>query len=252
MTALLALLEKELTEQWRSRQLPVVGVIFLLVGLGSPVLARYTPEIIKAAAGPLNIPVPVPTLRDAVAQLVKNLGQVGVLTAILLAMGSIAREKENGTAAFLMTKPVSRGAFLLAKFSGLAMTIVSAVGLSGAAAYLYTSLLFSPPPALGLGIACGVIALGLLEIAAVTFLASSVVGSPIAAAGLGVMAVVVTGLLAAIPEVARYTPFGLNKLASDLALQQVGSGWGWPLLANAAYVLVALGASWLVFRRQEL
>jgi len=113
------LLMKEIAEQWRTGRLPVIAVIFVLFGLGSPVLAKYTPDIVKLAASSIDVHVPTPTIKDAVAQLIKNLSQVGVLTAILLAMGSVAGEKESGTAAFVLVKPVSRFAFLAAKFSGL-------------------------------------------------------------------------------------------------------------------------------------
>jgi len=147
------LLMKEISEQWRTGRLPVVAVIFLFFGLASPVLAKYTPDIVKLAAS-IDIHVPTPTIKDAVAQLIKNLSQVGVLTSILLAMGSVAGEKESGTAAFVLVKPVSRLAFLAAKFSGIAVTMAAAVILCGLAAYLYTWLLFAPLSVPGFGGAC--------------------------------------------------------------------------------------------------
>ena len=246
------LLMKEVTEQWRTGRLPVMAVIFLLFGLASPVLAKYTPEIVKLAASSIDIHVPTPTIRDAVAQLIKNLSQVGVLTAILLAMGSVAAEKESGTAAFVLVKPVGRFVFLAAKFSGLALTIGTAVFVCGLAAYLYTGLLFAPLPAIGFGAACLVILLGLLEIAAVTFLGSTLVRSAVPAAGIGIVAIVVAGIISSLPNVGHFTPFGMNDLASALALQQTAKGWGVPLIVNAGVVVVALFASWLVFRRQEI
>ena len=246
------LLRKEVIEQWRTRRLPVVAVIFLLFGLASPVLAKYTPDIVKLVASSIDIHVPTPTIKDAVAQLIKNLSQVGVLTAILLAMGSVAGEKESGTAAFVLVKPVSRFAFLAAKFSGLAVTIAVAVLICGLAAYLYTDLLFAPLSVLGFGTACFVILLGLLEIAAVTFLGSTLVRSSIPAAGIGIVALAVAGVVAALPNVGRFTPLGLNELASNLALQQMATGWILPLIVNAGFVVVALATSWLVFRRQEI
>src|SRR5437899_1361779 len=148
MRGFAVLLNKEIAEQWRTGRLPVVAVIFLLFGLASPVLAKYTPDIVKLAASSIDIHVPTPTIKDAVAQLIKNLNQVGVLAAILLAMGSVAGEKESGTAAFVLVKPVSRFAFLAAKFSGIAVTIAVAVLICGLAAYLYTDLLFAPLTAL--------------------------------------------------------------------------------------------------------
>lgn len=252
MRGFAVLLNKEIAEQWRTGRLPVVAVIFLLFGLASPVLAKYTPDIIKLAASSIDIHVPTPTIKDAVAELIKNLSQVGVLTAILLAMGSVAGEKESGTAAFVLVKPVSRLAFLAAKFSGLAATMAAAVLICGLAAYLYTDLLFGPLTALGFVAACVVILLGLLEIAAVTFLGSTLVRSSIAAAAIGIVVVVVAGVVSSLPNVGHFTPFGLNELASDLALQQTVTGWDWPVIANASFVIVTLAASWLVFRRQEV
>ena len=104
------LLRKELLESIRTFRLPVVAGLFLFVGLSSPVLARYLPEIIELAGGEQLgvIEIPTPTATDAVDQLVKNLAQFGALTAILLAMGLVASEKDRGTAAFILTKPVSR------------------------------------------------------------------------------------------------------------------------------------------------
>jgi len=42
-------------------------------------------------------------------QIVRQVSQFGMLIAFLLAMGSVAGEKERGTAPFVLTKPVSRG-----------------------------------------------------------------------------------------------------------------------------------------------
>ena len=109
MAGLRPFLRKELLEQWRTLRLPVVSVVFLLVGLSSPLLARFTPELLKAVAGDqFQIQLPTPTAADAVAQLAKNLGQFGALIAVLLAMGAVATEKERGTAAMVLSKPVRR------------------------------------------------------------------------------------------------------------------------------------------------
>jgi ABC-2 type transport system permease protein len=246
------LLIKELSEQWQTRRLPVVAVIFVLIGLGSPVLAKYTPDIVRLAASSIEIHVPTPTIKDAVDQLIKNLGQVGVLTAILLAMGSVAGEKESGTAAFVLVKPVSRLAFLGAKFSGLALTMATAVLLCGFSAFLYTALLFAPLSLPGFGAACVVMLLGLLEIAAITFLGSTLVRSPVPAAGIGVVGLVIAGIVSSLPNVGHFTPFGLNELARALVLQEATNGWVWPVIVNVGFVVVILAVSWLVFRRQEV
>jgi ABC-2 type transport system permease protein len=253
VTGFPVLFRKEVTEQWRRLRLPVMAVIFLVIGLGSPLLAKFTPDIVRAASGSARIAIPTPTMAAAVAQLIKNLTQFGAIAAILLAMGSVAGEKESGTAAFVLTKPATRLAFLLAKFGGLGLTLLVAVAAAGAGAYLYTAVLFAAPPALGFSAACLVLLLGPLELAAVTFLGSTLVRSAIPAAGLGLVGLATGATIAAIPHAGRYSPFGMGDLASDLATGRMpASDWGWPLAVNVAVVVVALVASWLAFRRQEL
>lgn len=63
MIGLGPLLGKELHEQWRTRRLLVVAVVFTALGIGSSFLARYTPELIQALGGvPFEIEFPEPTL----------------------------------------------------------------------------------------------------------------------------------------------------------------------------------------------
>jgi len=61
VSATSVLVRKELLESWRTMRLPIVGGLFLVVGLTSPLLARFLPEIIKAAAGDQLPTIPVPT-----------------------------------------------------------------------------------------------------------------------------------------------------------------------------------------------
>jgi ABC-2 type transport system permease protein len=150
MSGFRALLGKELLEQWRTARLPVVATVFLLVGLSSPLLARFTPEILKVVAGDqFQIVLPPPTVADAWDQLAKNLGQFGALIAVLLAMGSVATEKERGTAALILTKPASRGAFLVAKLVAIAATLGISTAVAAAGAWFYTLVLFEPLPIAG-------------------------------------------------------------------------------------------------------
>ena len=132
MSATGILVRKELLESWRTYRLPVVAGLFLLVGLTSPLLARFLPEIIKAAGGDQlgNLQLPTPTTADAVDQLWKNLAQFGAFAAIILAMGAVATERDRGTAAFILSKTATRGAFLGAKAIAIGAVLAVAVVLA--------------------------------------------------------------------------------------------------------------------------
>jgi ABC-2 type transport system permease protein len=257
MTAFAVLTRKELLEAWRTRRLPAVLVMFVAIGILSPLTARYLPEILKAALGDqLTVPIPRPTAADAVLQLQKNLGQLGAFAAIVLAMGAVASEKERGTASFLLTKPIGRGAFLGAKLVAQGVVLGLAVLASTVVAWTYSAVLFQPGPIVG-WLALTVLAwLGLAVWAAITFLASTVSGSSAAAAGIGVVALIGLSLVSAIPSVGRFLPPGLDGPALALATGDT-AGLAGDELATAVLGCVALIAlvglvSWLAFRRQEL
>ena len=253
MTGLGVLLRKELLEQWRTRRLPVVAVVFLTFGIASPVLARYLPEIVKSLGGAaFEIQFPEPTAKDAVDQFLKNLGQAGVLTAILLAMGSVANEKERGTAALVLSKPASRAAFLVSKVLAIGATLLVSVVQASAAAYVYTAILFPAPGALGWVAMTLLLLLSLLGYTALTFLGSTLTRSSLAAAAIGVSGLVGLALVSALPNVARYTPGGLSAPGTALAIGAEAGDVIGPVLANIGLVVALVLAAWFSFRRQEL
>jgi ABC-2 type transport system permease protein len=253
MTGFAVLLRKELFEQWRTLRLPVVGAVFILIGISSPLLARFTPELIDAlGAGQIQIVIPPPTTADAVDQLIKNLSQFGILVAVLLAMGSVATEKERGTAAMILTKPAGRGAFLVAKLVAIGGTLLIAVLLAAAAAYFYTLVLFEALPVGGFAASAVLQWLAIMAFAAITFLASTLTRSALAAAGIGVVAFIVIGILSAFPAVAPYLPVSLGAPARALALGQPVDDIVRPVLATVLLVGACLAIAWASFRRQEL
>lgn len=253
MTGLAILLRKELLEQWRTTRLPIVATVFLLIGLSSPLLARFTPEILEAVGGDqFQIVLPTPTASDAYDQVAKNIGQFGVLIAVLLAMGSVATEKERGTAALLLTKPVGRGAFLGAKLVAIAATLGISTAIAGLGGWFYTLVLFEPPSITGWAAAMVLQWLALVAFAAITFVGSTLTRSAMAAAGLGVAAFIVLGIVSVVPTIGPYLPTGLGAPARALALGQPGVDVLGPTIATIGLIAAMVAIAWAAFRQQEL
>ena len=248
------LLGKELLEQWRTRRLLVVAIVFVSLGIGSAFLARYTAELVQGLGGiPFEIEFPEPTTADAVTQFLKNLGQAGILTAILLAMGSVATEKERGTAALVLSKPASRAAYLAAKLVAIGLTLGCGMLLASAAGYVYTALLFEPPTVAGWIGMTGLLLLSLLAYAALTFLGSALTRSAVAAAAIGIGGMIILAVFTALPNLAPYLPAGISgSPAQAVALGTDPGPLVGPILANVALVLALAAGAWAVFRRQEL
>ena len=241
MNGFVPLMRKDFQEQWRTFRLPAMGLVFLIFGLMSPLLAKYAPEIVEQFAGDIEISFPTPTSKDAIDQIIRNLAQTGPIAAILLVMGVIASEKQKGTAALILTKPVTRSAFIVAKFMGLMATLGTGVILGCAAGYLYTAILFEPPPIGGYTLFTLLILLSVTVYAAITFLSSTVLKSPLAAAGVGLAALAITVALAALPGIGALMPVGLYIPARDLALARLSEDVLLLAIVNLIVVALALG-----------
>jgi ABC-2 type transport system permease protein len=254
LTGVDALLRKELLEQWRTMRLVIVAGLFLAFGILSPVIAKYTPEIFAALlpADQLPIVIPTPTLTDAIGQFVKNVGGTLTIAAILLAMGLVASEKERGTAAFVLTTPAGRGAFIVAKLTAVAVTLGLSMAVAGAGAYVYTAWLFSAPSPAGFAAMCLLLWLGQVVIASITLLGSALVRSVVAAGAIGFAAYIGLTILSALPMIGPYTPMGLQGPAMALTLGSNPGDLVGPILANVGLVVGATLLAWLSFRRQEL
>jgi len=245
---------KEWLEQRRTYRLLIVGLVFLLFGLASPLLAKFTPEIIKMVPGgnQIALVIPPPTMADAVGQYLKNLTQFGLVLALLIGMGMVSQEKDKGTAAMLLAKPLSRSAFLLAKPAALALTFFIGTILAAAAGYYYTLLLFEAPQISGwlgmnalLLVYFGVyIALSILA----STLNKSILASGLMAAGFAIL----LALIELIPSAKNVLTGGLLTWAGNLALGMTSEpAWG-ALGVCLGIIAAALTIATLVFRRQEI
>ena len=227
------------------------------MGIISPLTARYLNEILGAALGDqLPIPLPVATAATALEQLQKNLGQLGSLAAIALAMGSVAGELDRGTAALVLAQPATRSAFLLAKLTGIGVVLGICTALGVAVAWIYTAILFEALP-IGGWVAFAVLAwLALLAWATLTFLASTVTGSTTAAAGLGFVALIVVSLVAIVPALDHVLPTGLAGPASLLATGETAALDAGQLASSVIGTVVLVAAcvagALVSFRGREL
>lgn len=243
---------REILRTWRIWVLPGILLFFALTG---PVLAKYTPEIIKAAGGPqvayLSKLIPPPTLYDAYAQWAKNLSQIGLFALIIIYGGLISSERKSGTAILVLTKPVSREAFVVAKALVNGAFLAAIVVVGTLVTWAGTALVFGDAPAGALWTsALSWLAFALMFLGLMTWL-SVALPSQAGAAGVGIGVYALLSLGALSQQAIIYTPVGLVLAPGVLAM---GDPFPvlWPLVTSlaAAVALVALAA--VSFRRQEL
>jgi ABC-2 type transport system permease protein len=250
----LTALRKELWQQWRTKRVLVVAVVFLLFGSLSPLIARFTPELLRSIEGAEQFAelIPDPTTADAILQYIENLTQFGFIMALLLGMNAVAGEKEQGTAAIILSKPLPRGTFVLSKFAAQAAVYLLGFVLAAFAAYYYTRFLFEP-------LLVGPFLFGnlllwvwLLCYAAVTLLGSVLGRTTGMAAGFALLGSVLLLLAGSLPAVGALFPSGLLGWVSQLGLETAASPNGGALAGSIVVIVVCLVTAVASFDLQEL
>jgi ABC-2 type transport system permease protein len=243
---------KEWLELIRSYRLLVVAIVLVFFGLTSPLLAKFTPELISLLpSGGISIQMPPPTVWDAIGQYIKNMAQFGIILALLLTMGAIAQEKDKGTAAMMLVKPLPRGAFLSAKFLAIAAMFAVSLAAAGIACYYYTMLLFEEMNILHWLVLNVLLFIYMLVFVALTLFCSTLTKSQAAAGGVALGLMVILGLVGAIPGLGKYLPgelitWGMGIMHGDTVASWTAFG------ISVGLIVVPLLAAWLIFNHQEL
>ncbi len=241
----------EIVKTWRIAVLPAILLLFAVTG---PLLARYTPELVTALAGSQfsSLHLPAPTVVDAYGQWIKNLSQIALFALIIIYGGLVSSERRSGTAILVLSKPLSRFGFVVAKVvvHGLYLAVLLTVGTL--ITWGVSALVFGRAPGGPLWASAGVwLVLALFYLCVVTVLSVVITSAAGASgAGLGVFAVLSIGAIW--KPLADYSPAGLTARATTLAAGTPTDPLLWPLVISLALCVGLVGLAGLLFRRQEI
>jgi len=254
MRGFTAFLSKEFVETIRTWRLFALPGIVLFFAVSGPPLAMLTPELLASVAGSqpgVIIAFPEPTYVDAYAQWVKNLSQIVVFAVVIVFGGVVSTEVRAGTAALVLTKPISRTAFVLAKFAASLAFVTAVVVIGALVTWGVTHAVFAEAPLGVLASATGAwLAFGAMLVAIMTLL-SVTVRSQAGAAGLGLGVYLVLALATMWGPALRYTPAGLVNAPAEV-LMGADIALGWPIATAAAVSVASVTAAVMAFRRAEL
>ena len=196
--------------------------------------------------------MPDPDVAMAVDEYVQNLAGFGVILAILIPMAAVVGEKSSGTAAMILSKPVSRAVFLGSKFITYGLIFFAGILLAGLGGYYYLGILFEWLKPEGFLALNGLLMIYLMMFVAITLFASTVSRSQFAAAGISFSLLIFISLLGTIPSLSPYLPISLINWGCALALR-LDAEPAWTALAvTVAVTALACLAAWLILQRQEL
>ncbi|MFH0944288.1 MAG: ABC transporter permease [Planctomycetota bacterium] len=253
MTGFGAFLKKEFQEMVKTWRIWVVPGIVLFFAITSPFIALAAPALGKSLAEykpGVVVQIPPAEAVDAYLQHVKNLFNV-LMVVVIACAGCVSGERKAGTAILVLTKPLARAGFILAKMISQQTLVLAAVAVGTALSVLITTLLFGESP---IGAVVTAVALWLvvaLFMIVVMTLLSVLFSSFGAACGVGLGVFLLLRILAIHPALARFSPAGLATAPSE-CLTGAEVHILWPVVTT---ILLATGlAAFAVrrFQRQEL
>ena len=254
MKSNLRMFVKEIKEFLRTYKIYVVPGIFLLFGFGSPIITKLTPEMLGAMMEDIGLNLPEMTWVDSYLQLFNNLTQIGILAVILTTMGTVVDEKRRGITHLILTKPVSRSGYVLAKYAANLLLVSFSTILAFFSTWFYTEILFE-----GTQFAPGLTATALFlvyagVILAMTILSSAITKSTVAAGGLAVLGFFTISMLPMFGRVLnKYSPAALLNYANQGFTTTLNTtDVMWAVITSLLTIVALLSLTSFIFNRQEL
>ncbi len=267
------MLRKENARWWNRKSLLVQFVIWLaivnaLVAFVVFVVPHVTDEGLKQQIaheltrhgivnGPINFDFTVGQVAGMGLSMFFQLSALAMfIGAVIIAHDSILKERETGTAAWLLSKPLSRKAFVLAKVLANGIGMMSIVLIAqGIIAYAMCSVELGSPVAVFPFLA----GLGLLGLDILFYLVlATVLGAFSLSRGVTLGVPIVFGLiggeiLTVLPDLGHYMPWTLSGFAQGVVTgASISSIDLMPVIATALLILLLIGAAVWRFEKIEL
>jgi ABC-2 type transport system permease protein len=180
--------------------------------------------------------------------------QICGLGAAILAMGALVSEKQSGTAAWVLSKPASRVAFVLAKVTGLTFgVLITMVALEAVIAYAHIGVVARQFPDLAaFAVGTAMLALAVMFALALTIMLGAFFNSRGAVVGVAIAVLFGQQVLGNfLGPIANYLPNNLGNLASALTLGQPHSSVG-AVVTTALLAICCVALAIWRFSRDEL
>ena len=253
MTPLRAFYRKEIREFFRTWRIWVFPGLMLFFAVTSPIIALLTPTLLASMAQTqpgVVIQFPDPTALDAYRLFLKNLDQLGILALIIISAGAVASERRSATAVLVLTKPLERSGFVVAKIAVQQLTLVIITAIGAVLCALLTRALFPGPQPAGFFAAVALwLLFALMLIGAMTWF--SVMLPTQGAAGVGLLLLFGMLLAGLWSPLTRYTFIGLPSAGAKLLSGGDPAVLGPIITALAAMAGFSALAVWK-FQRVEL
>ncbi len=256
MKSLLAFIHKEMLEQRRSGKLIILGILFVVLGIMSPAIAKLTPWLMEMMAGSLAgsglvfTSVSVNAM-DSWAQFFKNI-PMGLIAFVLIESSIFTREYQTGTLLLSLTKGLERHKVVTAKTAVLVFLWTICYWLCAGITCGYTAFFWDNAimQHLLFSMTCWWV-FGLFAVALMVLFSTMAGSNTGVLAGTGCV-VLVSYLLSFFSGLKKFMPTTLMDGTSLIYGMAEPKAYTVPLVIAAAMIPVCLAVSVSAFNRKQL
>lgn len=256
MSNLAAFIRKEVTEHIRSGKITILVVIFIILGIMNPAIAKLTPWLLEtmadtlAESGMTVTEVTVSAL-DSWVQFFKNL-PMGLIAFILFESNSFSKEYQSGTLVLSLTKGLKRHTVVTAKAIVISTLWSALYWLSFGITYAYNAYFWDNGIAQSLlfSVVCGWL-IGVFAVALAVFFSTVAKSNTGVLMGIGSI-FVLSYILSVIPKLNEYLPTRLLDGNSLIYGKSSPKDYAAALILTLAVIVVSFIASIPIFNKKQL
>lgn len=252
MKAYITFMKKEVVEYYRTYKLLIMLLVFLVIGMTSPILAKVTPELLKSMLPEMTI-LPDSTAFDSWAQFFKNINQMGLIVLVILFSGLMSNEFSRGTLINILTKGLPRRTVILSKFTVASVIWTISYIVSCIMSYLYTLYFWNMDTIENL-----VFSLFCMWLFGILLLAVLMLGGIVNKNSYGcllfeIIFIAILFLLNIIPKVQKYNPLSLaNKNTQLLNSATVPNDLTASIIVTIVFILLSIALAIEIFNKKQI
>lgn len=254
MRIFLSLLKKEAIEGARTKKMISTFILFLLIGLISPLTAKLTPMILQSiATGNIDINVAPPSEIDSWIQFFKNISQIGMFGLAIILSTQMANEFQKGTLINLLSKGLPRYQVVLSKIFYNFILWFIAYFCSFILTYFYTKYFFGISfPIRNILMAALLPFIFGLFLISLEILSGVISGNVIGTLILTTVGIVIQLILSIRDEIVKYMPIALIGKPVNL-IKGIGyDDYYVPIITGSILLIICIAISIAIINKKQI
>lgn len=253
----IVLCKKDIMEFIRTKKAFAVLCIFIFVGISAPISIYIEPKLVKMMVSEYGSGIlkkfQQRTFGSCYTELFNNLNQIGIITIMLFTVGEVCEERKSGTISLILTKNISRTAFITSKFISRLIIFGLSYLISMFSCIIYSEILFSKYYVNGMWYGLCISFLYAMNILALSIFVSILMKNVTMSLVVAFIIYIMLKIINSIPIIEKFTPSAAFNYINKLLLNvRDTSNISYSILILILSTIVYMTASIYIFKGREI